>query len=96
MHQPHTSEFQPAIYQCADCEVEHNGSRTSLPKGWDRVRDPQSGRVSVRCPDCLERIERDYAAAREALGIGKVTCRVSRPSGWTMGIAAAAFRGQLA
>lgn len=62
MHQPHAASFQPAIYSCADCEIEHNGDVNSLPPGWDRVKDPQSGRVTVRCPDCLERIERDYIA----------------------------------
>lgn len=93
MHQPHPTAFQPATYVCADCEIQHNGDVSSLPQGWDRVKDPHTHRVTVRCPDCLERIERDYAEAWgnaiwwTLAGIEGATT--------TMGRAAAAYRGGL-
>ena len=61
--------FTPAIYICADCELQHNGDAKALPQGWDRVTDPITRTKTVRCPDCLEAIEQGWIEAHRA-GIG--------------------------
>lgn len=94
MHQPKPTAFQPAIYRCADCEIEHNGDVNSLPQGWDRVEDPYTGFVSVRCPDCLERVERDFIEACQ-WPRGSTTLSRADTVTATMGRAAAAYRGGL-
>lgn len=96
MHQPHATAFQPAIYRCADCEIEHNGDVSSLPQGWDRVKDPQSGRVTVRCPDCLERIESEWAELTlyGFWDLPRTAAATATPTAH-MGRAAAAYRGGL-
>lgn len=95
MYQPNHQDFQPATYQCADCEIEHNGDRRKMPAGWDRVRDPHSRQVSLRCPDCLERIEREWAAGRHSFRNDKVSCPMSGAFVWQMGLIAAAYVGGL-
>lgn len=99
MHQPDHTAFagkpiQPAIYICEECAIEHNGDARALPAGWDRVTDPHSHQTSVRCPDCLEAIERDWAEAVALLGYGPDADRL-RGAIADMGIAAARFTGAL-
>lgn len=62
----------PAVYVCADCEIEHNGDATHLPQDWDRVTDPISHATTVRCPDCLEAIERMWIEARSTLDLAPI------------------------
>ena len=88
MHQPSPLAFQPAIYCCADCGIEYNGDVSALPPGWDRLQHPRTRRVTVTCPDCLDRIERQFAVAHCAPAPG--------PASITIGLVAAAYRGQLA
>ena len=101
MHQPHPPTCQPAIYICADCAIEHNGDVSSLPQGWDRVKDPHTRLVTVRCPDCLEAIEQDFRDYIVSLGpfhgdFRRLFLLGTYPTPATnMGRAAAAYRGGL-
>lgn len=49
---------QPAEFVCADCNVSQFSLERELPLGWDACQS--EGGVAVRCPDCLEAIERRY------------------------------------
>ena len=90
----HPMPFSAATYICADCSVEHNGTAQRLPLGWDKVTDPVSHSTTVRCPDCLEAIERDWAETVALLGYGDLG-RNLRGAIASMGVAAARFTGGL-
>lgn len=80
--------FQPAIYICTDCHVEHYGDRHHLPVGWDRCTDPK-GHDAVLCGNCLEQIEQRHFVARTPRPLDRPT------TGMVLGIIAAAFAGAL-
>lgn len=99
MHMPDHHEFaapphDAAIYICADCAIEHNGDTRTLPQGWDRVIDPKNRQTTVRCPDCLEAIEREFAEAISALGYNDHWSMRQSHVG-RIGLTAAAYRGGL-
>lgn len=80
--------FQPAIYICTDCHVEHYGDRQHLPLGWDRCAAPR-GLEAVRCGNCLDQIEQRHFDARAPRPLDRPT------TGMVLGIIAAAFAGAL-
>lgn len=80
--------FQPAIYICTDCHVEHYGDRQSLPIGWDRCTDA-SNQDALRCGNCLEQIEQRHFDATAPRPFERPT------AGMIMGILAARFTGAL-
>jgi hypothetical protein len=80
--------FQPAIYVCADCNVEHYGDRQHLPLGWDRCTTSR-GHDAVRCGNCLEQIEQRHFDASAPRPFERPT------TGMVLGILAARFAGVL-
>jgi hypothetical protein len=52
---------QPAIFICADCDVEEHALDGQLPAGWDKIE--HRGCAVVRCTDCNEAIEREHMPA---------------------------------
>lgn len=47
--------YQPAIYICADCNIEHYGDRQNLPVGWNRFTTAR-GHDAVHCGNCVEQV----------------------------------------
>ncbi len=99
MHQPDHTAFSatphhPAIYICADCAIEHNGDVRALPQGWDKVADPHSHQTTLRCPDCLESIEREWFETMALLGYGDLGRNLHGAIA-RMGVTAARFTGAL-
>ncbi len=94
MKMPDQTSFAAATYICEDCKLEHNGDAKALPVGWDKVTDPISYQTTVRCPDCLEAMERDWIEAKALLGYGAAGQRLAGAIA-EMGVAAARFTGTL-
>lgn len=80
--------FQPGIYICADCHVEHYGDRQRLPVGWICCSAP-NGHDAVRCGNCADQIAQRHVDPRAPRPL-------DRPSaGMAIGILAAGFNGAL-
>lgn len=88
--------FQPAIYICHDCNIEHYGDAQTLPMGWDRFSLP-GGRDIARCGGCAERVERDHIdAVAHADSRRRAPNPLIAPTAILhMGRTAAAYRGAL-
>lgn len=86
--------FQPAIYICHDCKIEHYGDAQTLPMGWDRFTLP-SGRGIARCGGCAERVERDHIDARADSQRRAANPLIAPTAILRMGRTAARYRGAL-
>ena len=58
-----TQTLPTYTFICCDCMREERRCSQLIPEGWDMVEADCSGEPLVRCPDCLEAIERNHIEA---------------------------------